>query len=189
MSPKDTFVSLLQQQPVRAGDVIFLLQGDGLFRAPHAVDLFRQGLAPRVALVGSADDRSYGSYPSREVRSKMLELGLPDAALYFEEVAPHTRAEAERAMQLAQQEGWKALLIVTSPHHQWRAYLTFVKAMHDASLTLRLINAPAPLSMDEVLPWGTRRSRLPQEFDRIELYQQKGDVASYEEGIAYLSVL
>ncbi len=189
MSPQRCFFALLKEQPLQKGDVIFVLQGDGLNRAPYAVDLFMRGFAPLIVIVGNANDRSYGSFPSDEVCAEMKRLGLSDAALLSEQVAPHTRAEAERAMQLARERRWIRLLIVTSPHHQYRAFLTFLKAMRDAGLELTLINAVAPLSLIEENPWGRREDLLADEFAKIELYGNKGDVASYEEGITYLKSL
>ena len=186
MTSRDEFVRFLEKQKVVKGDVIFVLQGDGTFRAATAVGLFKEGLAPTIAMVGSADDRSYGSFPSREVRDEMFRLGLPASALHFEEAGPHTRGEAERAMALARERSWKTILIVTSPHHQYRVFLTFLKAMRDARLDITLVNAVASLPWDEPLPWGTRRELLTREFDKIDEYRKKGDVASYEEGIAYL---
>jgi uncharacterized SAM-binding protein YcdF (DUF218 family) len=186
MDAREEFVSLIEKQTLSKGDVIFVLQGDGVARAEYATKLFEEGLAPIVAIVGNANDRAYGSFPSSEVRDKMVERGMKASAIHFEEVAPHTRAEAERAMQFAKQEEWKKILIVTSPHHQYRAFLTFLKAMRDAHLDLVLMNAVAPLSLTEKLPWGTRSDLLERNFDKINEYQKKGDVASYEEGIAYL---
>ncbi len=186
MPPREEFVALLDSQTLRKGDIAFVMQGDGLSRAARAAQLVRDGFAPRAAIVGNATDRSYGSFPSGEVRDEMLRLGLSAEKILFEETAPHTRAEAARAMELAKSQGWKTVLIVTSPHHQYRAFLTFLKAMRDAGLELSLVDAVAPLPLDEPLPWGTRRGLLPQEFDRIDAYQKKGDVASYEDGVAYL---
>jgi uncharacterized SAM-binding protein YcdF (DUF218 family) len=186
---RDAFMRALEahtpQEP--KGDVVFLLQGDGLYRAPHAMSLWQAGAAPVVAIVGSASDRAYGSYPSAEVRDELFRLGLPPSALIFEDTfGAHTRAEADRAMQLARERGWKRMLILTSPHHQYRAFLTHLKAMRDAGLDLVLINAPAPLSMTDETPWGRREDLVAQEFARIDAYQQKGDVASFADGIAYL---
>ena len=189
MTPKEEFAILLEKQKIVKGDVIFVLQGDGVFRAASAVELFQDGYAPLVAIVGSANDRSYGSYPSIEVRDEMLRLGLPKEIIHFEEVGVHTHAEAKRAMELAEEKDWKTILIATSPHHQYRAFLTFLKAMRDASLDLNLVNAPANLSMTEKTPWGRRTDLLVQEFAKIIEYQKKGDVASYEDGIAHLKLL
>jgi uncharacterized SAM-binding protein YcdF (DUF218 family) len=186
MDKREEFVALLESQKLVRGSVIFVLQGDGVDRAAHVAKLFREGFAPEVAMVGSANDRAYRSFPSREVRDEILQLGVTQSALHFEEVGSNTREEAERAMELAKEKGWKTILIVTSPHHQYRTFLTFLKAMRDANLDLALVNAVAPLPWDEPTPWGTRRSFLPQEFDRIHRYQEKGHVASYKEGVAYL---
>lgn len=186
MKARGEFISLLELQTLQKGDCIFVMQGDGIFRAEHAARLFKEGFAPTIAIVGNANDRSYGSFPSREVRDEMLRLGIPENSIFFEETAPHTRAEAERAMKLAKEKGWETILIATSPHHQYRAFLTFLKAMRDAGLELSLVNAVAPLSWSEQTPWGARRALLPQEFDRITEYQKKGDVALYEDGVEYL---
>ncbi len=186
ISAKEQFEKFLHAQKVVNGDVIFVLQGDGVSRAASAVELFKKGFAPLIAIVGSADKRSYGSFPSSEVRDEMVSLGLPRERLHFEEVGLHTRGEAERAMELTKEKGWKKILIVTSPHHQYRVFLTFLKAMRDAQLDLQLINAPADLSWTEDTPWGKRADLLLQEFVKIAEYEKKGDVASYEDGIRYL---
>lgn len=187
MSERERFIELLGRQPLSKGDVAFVMQGDGLFRAAYAVELVRDGYAPVAALVGSANDRSYGSYPSAEVRDEMIRLGLSRDKILFENtVGAHTHAEAVRAMELAREKHWKTILIVTSPHHQYRTFLTFLQAMRDAHLDLSLVNAPAPLSMTEETPWGRRADLVEREFDKITEYQAKGDVAAYKEGTDYL---
>lgn len=186
---RERFCALLDLQQPQKGDCIFVLQGDGIFRAAHAALLFKEGFAPHVAIVGGADNRAYGSFPSQEVVDEMVRRGVPKDAIHFESVAPHTRGEADRAMELARKNRWNSLVVVTSPHHQYRAFLTFVEALHDADLSLKLINAVAPLSWTERTPWGTRSELLHSEFDKIAEYQKKGDVASYEEGITYLESL
>lgn len=190
MNEREVFMRALEAQPIMKGEVIFLLQGDGLFRAPRAVELWKTGFAPMIAIVGSADNRAYGSIPSREVRDEMTRLGAPSSIILFEDaVGAHTRAEADRAMELAKERDWKTILIVTSPHHQYRAFLTLLRAMQDAKLDLVLVNAVAPLSWTDETPWGKRVDLLQQEFDRISQYQKKDDVASYKDGIAYLTSL
>ena len=61
--------------------------------------------------------------------------------------------------------------------------------MKDAGIAPRLINAPADLPMDEETPWGRRADLTVREFVKINEYQRKGDVASFEEGTAYLRSL
>ena len=187
MYDRERFIALLDSQPLQKGDAIVVMQGDGLSRAGHAVEILKNGFARTAVIVGSADNRSYGSFPSREIRDEMIRLGAPDNAVFCEEkVGAHTRAEAERAVQVSKEKNWKTALIVTSPHHQYRTFLTFLKAMKDAEYDLTLINAPAPLSWFEINPWGRRIDLLTREFDKIDEYQKKGDVASYQDGIEYL---
>src|SRR5262245_44146467 len=100
------------------------MQGDGVARAGRAVQLVQSGFAPIAAIVGSAVDRANGSFPSTEVRDELMRGRLTNNQILFEQTAPHTRAEADRAMALARDHGWKTILIVTSPHHQYRAFLT-----------------------------------------------------------------
>lgn len=87
----------------------------------------------------------------------------------------NTRDESERALVLRSSDD---LTIVTSAYHQPRAFLTMVKVLidHGLSRTVRLWNRPAPSPME----------RLPEEWHKIRDYQEKGDVASTENGLLYL---
>ncbi|MFA6279123.1 MAG: YdcF family protein [Candidatus Paceibacterota bacterium] len=187
MEEREHFIALLSNQPLLHADAIVLLQGDGLSRVPHAAELFHKGYAPVIVLVGKADDLAYGSVPSRELKAELHALKVPKEAVIFEETAAHTRAEAERSLTLAKENDWKSLLIVSSPHHQYRAFLTFLKAMRDAGMSLILHNAPArELPWFLRNPWGRRSDLLTQEFERIARYQEMAHVASFADGILYL---
>lgn len=87
----------------------------------------------------------------------------------------NTRDEGERAIALRVGDD---LAIMTSAYHQPRAFLTFVKILHDLNLdrTVRLWNCPVPSRMD----------RLAEEWHKTSEYQAKGDVATIEQGLAYL---
>lgn len=183
---QERFVNLVSKDQPAKADVIFLAEGDGYHRVPHVADLYRQGFAPLIAIVGGDDRRDYGSFLSHELKEKLVELGIPESAIYMEETSPNTKAEADRMMQLAQERGWTSILIVTSPHHQYRTFLTFLASMKAAGLDLVLRNTPAPLSWTEENPWGRRKDLLEGEWERIATYQAKGDVISFEDGIAYL---
>ncbi len=186
MNEREKFITLLSNEHPRRADAIMLMQGDGHYRAPFAAQLFHMELAPRIVLVGGAVDRDYGSYPSAELRTILLDAGVPENSVVYEETALNTRQEAERAIALARENGWKSLLIVTSPHHQYRVFLTFLQVMRDAKVELVLSIAPAPLPWFETTPWGRRFDLLKGELERIAKYQEVGDVAPYADGIDYL---
>lgn len=70
--------------------------------------------------------------------------------------------------------GRKHLTVVTSAYHQLRAFLTFVKAAEGRDVWIW--NYTTPSLMDD----------LATEFAKITDYQQRGHVATYEQGLEYL---
>ena len=186
MDDHSRFIALLSQQPLAEADVLFLAAGDGNHRVPYAAKLYKEKFAPRIAIVSNDTRYDYGSAPSSELAAELIKYGVPEHALHVEEVANNSKSESVRMMELAKKNGWKTLLLVTSPHHQYRIFLTWLKSMRDAGIELILINAPAPLPWFADNPWGRRADLLEQEWKRIEEYQRKGDVASFVDGISYL---
>jgi hypothetical protein len=88
-----------------------------------------------------------------------------------------TKGEAEWTRQLALKVGWTSILLVTEPYHSYRAYLTFLK---EFGSKVRLYVSCPPC---------THFDANDIEFQKIEEYREKGDVASYEEGVWYLANL
>ncbi len=189
MDTRLKFMLLVAGMPLQKADVIFLAEGDGYNRVPYAVELYKRGLAPTIAIVGGDTRREYGSFLSGELKTELLKTGIPESVIHCEETGAHTKGEADRMMQLARERGWKSVLVLTSPHHQYRTFLTWLASMRQAGLDLTLVNAPAPLPWFASNPWGRRADLLEGEMKRIDEYQKKGDVASFEEGLAYLEKL
>lgn len=179
------FMELLSEQHLQKADAIVLLAGDRYHRVAKAAELYHAGYAPRIVLTSNADNWDYGSLPSRKLVAALLEYGVPEQDILWEETAPHTRAEADRTLRIAQERGWKTLLIVTTEYHQYRAFLTWFKVMKDQNLNLTLLMA----SVDEFPDFytDTREDALAREFTKIAEYGEKGDVASLKEGIDYLT--
>jgi len=187
LSDRERFIACLSNQIAKPGDAIVLMQGDGHHRICRTMQLFDAGYAPNIILVGSADNRGYGSYPSRELLALLIEEGVAREAVVFDETGPHTWAEAMRAVEIALERGWQKLLIVSSPHHMFRAYLTFVAALREQNAELILYPAPASeLPWFTPTAWGIRVELLDQEFERIAEYGKKGHVATFAEGLAHL---
>jgi uncharacterized SAM-binding protein YcdF (DUF218 family) len=187
MSPKEQFVCMLPNDPLEKADAIALLEGDNLDRIPEAARLFKEGFAPLIVITGGFRGDPAHSTPASEMKPEMVSAGVPEKSIVLEESSQNTREQAVEVMKLAQEKAWKKLIIVASHYHQYRAFLTFLKAMREAELDLVLMNAPV-----RDLPWfkddtqGKRVDLLAKEFERIAEYQKKGHVASYEDGIEYL---
>lgn len=184
MNEYEQLRKLLSERKPRKSDAIVLLAGDRFHRVPKAVELYSAKFASRVVVTSSAHDYAYGSLPSHVLVRKLQAQGLLSMHIIWEETAEHTRGEAESTLRLAQKHGWKTLLLVTTEYHQYRAFLTFVKTMRDMNMELELVVVPE----NEFPPFHdkTREEAIVEEMERIAAYQQKGDVASWQEGIAYL---
>lgn len=177
---REQFIDALTKQPLAHADVIFLAAGDGMNRVPYAAKLYRDGYAPTIAVTSGDTRHDYGSATASILGEALVKEGVPQSALILEDTALNTKEEAERMLEIMKERNFKSVLIVTSPYHQYRAFLTWLAAMKRASTSVMLVNAPAPLSLREDL--------LAQEFKRIETYRAQGDVASYEEGVDYLQL-
>jgi uncharacterized SAM-binding protein YcdF (DUF218 family) len=187
LTDRERFIACLAGMSKQKADALVLFQGDGHARVPYAVELFRQGWADFVILVGGADDRDYGSYPSAELYELLRAAGVPAGAIRFEPTALHTRAEIDSALDIAGREGWKRLLLVTSPYHIFRVMLSFAAAVRQSASPVMGYPAVIPcLSLFARNAWGARADLYDKEFARIATYQAKGDVASFAEGLDYL---
>lgn len=114
-------------------------------------------------------------------------------------VTPHdqninTLSEAESLIRLARHMKWQGIVIIAPPFHQLRAFMTTVSVASRAYPELSIYNQVGmPLDWSENVrhsqgtTTGTRREILRGEFDRIEKYQEKGDLLSPDEVLLYLN--
>jgi uncharacterized SAM-binding protein YcdF (DUF218 family) len=116
----------------------------------------------------------------------MLEEGVPEEDIIHEDKSLNTREQAVEVVRMAQERGWKKLILVASHEHQYRAYLTFLREVLDSKSGITLYNAPAR-NLDWFVDkgWGTRFERLEAEILRIEKYTEMGHLANAQEVIDY----
>lgn len=188
MTPKEKFLCILPNTPLEKADAIVVLEGDLLVRAKEGARLYKDGWAPLVVLSGGDEKQPTYAIPAQRMLPHLVKEGVPEAHVLLEKTSQHTRDQAVEIMKLAKERGWKSIIIVASHYHQFRAFLTFLKAMREADLELRLINAPVrDLRWWEVTGRGIRADNLGTELQKIDKYRDEFDnVASYEEGIQYL---
>lgn len=181
-------MAVLDHGPLIRADAIVVLCGeDADGRMAVALQLLKSAAAPRIVLSGGLDDPPRLQGASR-VRAALIDAGVHPDRLIVEPDALHTRDQAVNVVRLAMTEGWTRLLLVASPYHQYRAFLTFLKVLQemDAEERIRLVPAPATLSW-----WGcppgtdaTRLDLLASEVEKITRYAEH--VASFSDGLAYL---
>ena len=186
ITEREKILAIVDNDCLSTSDAIILLEGDGFDRFRKAVSLYKQGKAPKIVFSGNITDYDYGSYPFAEVLPRMLEAGVPEEVIIHEDKSLNTREQAVEVVRMAQEQGWKKLILVASHEHQYRAYLTFLREVLDSKSGITLYNAPAR-NLDWFVDkgWGTRFERLEAEILRIEKYTEMGHLANAQEVIDY----
>ena len=186
ITDREKILAIVDNDCLSPSDAIILLEGDGFDRFRKAVSLYKQGKAPKIVFSGNITDYDYGSFPFAEVLPRMLEAGVPEDDIIHEDKSLNTREQAVEVVRMAQERGWKKLILVASHEHQYRAYLTFLREVLDSKSGITLYNAPAR-NLDWFVDkgWGTRFERLEAEIMRIEKYTELGHLANAQEVIDY----
>lgn len=186
MTNKEKFIVLVDNDCIKISDAIILLEGDGLNRYQHAIDLYNQGAAGFVVFSGGITNYEYGSFPYEDVLSHIMKTGFPADKLIHEDRSLSTREQAVEIVKLAKTNNWKRLILIGSNHHQYRAYLTFLKEVLVSDVPLILYNSPVrTLKWFEETGWGLRFNLLESEFEKIDSYSALGHLATFEEAISY----
>lgn len=178
------------ENPVRA-DVIVWLQGNRYDRGPKVLALYRSGYAPTILLTGNdvrGDDVS--AVDGVIVRVTDLERwlcahGVPSSAIIRDVQSFHTRDQAVQVFAIVHKHGWQRLLLVASPHHQLRAFLTFLKRAQELEWTGRIVNQPAEIPWDTIPSGRTDTSRELQNIERAKLYAYATHTATIADALRY----
>lgn len=153
--------------PARVDAIVALSHGltpEGLMRSQtldrllSGIDLAKQGRAP--ALLVSQERRAFGGLPvtdSADLLTVARGFNLPVEVILVDSVFT-TRTEALRTRRIADQRGWRALAVVTSPLHSRRACATF------EAVNFTVTCVPA-LSREHAIP----TARLPE--DRLRVFR------------------
>jgi uncharacterized SAM-binding protein YcdF (DUF218 family) len=103
-----------------------ILDQVSLRRLLRGIVLYRQGLAPRLVLLGA---RNLAGVVEAEVRARLAgELAVPASALSLESRAHTTAEEAALSARLLQPQGVRRVLLVTGHYHMPRARRLFEAA-------------------------------------------------------------
>jgi len=186
MTDKEKFIALVDNDQIIKSDAIILLEGDGNHRVHKAMDLMNSNWANCLVFSGGVTNYSYGSYPFEDIKSDFEDRGLNFENLILEEESTNTLEQAKNVIELASRKGWRKIILVATHDHQYRAYLTFLKQISLQNKNIIIINSPSRnLPWFIETGWGTRFERLISEFDKIEEYQKKGHLCSYNDAIEY----
>ena len=151
---------LVVDEPSKS-DVIVVLAGETHVRPARAVELLRQGVAPRVLLDAETRDQVYDQ--SLVDIARRYAAGLPEAANVS--VCPilgfSTFSEADDVRRCLQPLGVHRVLIVTSEFHTRRARMIFQHRLPEYQFSVAAARNPAEFG-DE---WWTNREWAKTTFD------------------------
>ena len=184
MTEREIFIALVSNEKLNKADAIILLEGDGYFRVPWAVELYKRKWAPKIVVSGVVDDKTYGSFP--KLAKKLKEYKVANKDIMVDVKSKNTREAAVNIIEMVIRKKWKKIILVASHYHQYRAGLTFLKAMQEKKIKIQIINSPVrDLAWFSDNKWGKRFNLLGAEFERIEKYSELGHLATYKDAIAY----
>ena len=158
---------LVVEDPLEKADAVVILGGTMYERPMEAVELYKEGWAPRIYLFRQIADWGEQllverNFPyTREVDLQidvMGRLGVPRDVIGILDQANSTAEESDDVLALTTREKFARVIIVTSKQHTRRARLVMNRRMNPAGV--RVIVRSSRFDRSEVDRWWTNRSTL-----------------------------
>tara|TARA_B100001175_G_scaffold242138_1_gene208518 strand:+ start:12391 stop:12990 length:600 start_codon:yes stop_codon:yes gene_type:complete len=186
LTEREKFIAIVDNDTISIVDAIVLLEGDGFNRYNKAADLYKQGWSKKIIFSGGITNYSYGSFPFSDILPRLLAAGIPKEDIIHEKKSKHTKEQAQEIIKMAIKNKWNNLILVATHDHQYRAYLSFLKAVLESKSKILLFNCPVRnLNWYEENVWGRRIDNIEIEFEKIEKYINSNQIATYSEAITY----
>jgi uncharacterized SAM-binding protein YcdF (DUF218 family) len=176
---------LVVSHPPEKSDLIVCLGGASVERGLAAADAYQRGLAPKLFVARKTSPDGYDvlrqrgvSYPESSERmiTMLQDLGVPGPAILTSETpSESTVLEAALVLKRVNQEGFRSLILITSPGQSRRAWLVFKKAL--AGEDVRIVVIPSPYSNYDPEAWWKNPRHLRHvilEYQKLVYYLFKG---------------
>lgn len=176
---------LVLSQPPQKSDLIVCLAGQNVERGLAAADALNQGLAPRIFVAREELPDGYEILRQRGIRypesidlmGMILEgLGVPKSAIIRgERPVQSTWEEAEIVRDLIRKKNYRSILLITSPTHSRRAYMTFEKVIGEKEC--RVLVIPSKYSSFKPENWWQNRRYVKEvvlEYQKLIYYAVRG---------------
>lgn len=105
----------------------------------------------------------------------------------------HTRIEALALVHHLEKKPYRRVAVMAAPFHQVRAFMTAISVALDTACSTLLYSCPGkpqpmlePASHSQGALSDRRRDLIAKELQRIDTYQEKGDIAATRAILAYL---
>ena len=165
-------------------DLIVCLAGGNIERGLSAAEAYQQGLAPRIFIGREETPDGYDllkergvQYPeSSDLLLMLLKgLGVPGSAVHISDrTVKSTMDEAASVRDFVMEEGYRSVLLITSPTHTRRTLLTFQHVFKEDDR--RIIVLPSPYSEYNPEDWWKHRRYIREviiEYQKLIYYTLK----------------
>jgi uncharacterized SAM-binding protein YcdF (DUF218 family) len=158
---------LVVADPLAKADAIVVLGGTLYERPMEAVELHKEGWAPRIFLFRQIADWGETLLVERNIQylrevdlqiEVMGRLGVPREVIGILDQANSTAEEADDLLALVTREKFSRVIVVTSKQHTRRARLVMNRKVTPAGVTV--IVRPSRFDRAEVERWWSNRSTL-----------------------------
>ena len=158
--------------------------------------LINHSYTSKLLILGADAESGYPGF--EEWKRQLLQLGILTeqiTSVNKEETSElNTLVESEALIRFTKKQSYGSIFVVAPPFQQLRAFMTAVTVSMREYPELLIYSHPGAAMhwQEEVVhSQGTlmakRRELIQEELDRIEKYQNKGDLASYEQVLNYLN--
>lgn len=145
----------------KAEAVIVVSGGETAARTKEGINIYKNGYADYLIFSGAAEAGDVSN--ALAMKRIALKSGVSESKIIIEEDSKNTFENALKVKIILEEKGFKKIILVTSPYHQKRAYITFDFVLGP---DYQIINRSAIDSM-----W--RKSKWWQRVDSFELTLQE----------------
>ncbi len=158
---------LVVEDPLQKADAIVVLGGTMYERPLEAVELYKEGWAPRVVLIREIGDWGEALLIERKIPyttavelpiDVMERLGVPRAAIGVLQPADSTAEESRHVLALATREKYSRVIIITSKQHTRRSRLAMNRRLAPAGVAVTV--RATRFDRADVQRWWANRSTL-----------------------------
>lgn len=122
---------LIVADPIEPVDAVVALSGDDGDRLALAIEMHENGIAPNLVITDTSRTAN------ARLRHEALEGGFRAGDIYItESQVDSTLDEAQAVLELAQNQGWSALMVVTDPYHSLRTRVIFRQIFRGSGITI-----------------------------------------------------
>jgi uncharacterized SAM-binding protein YcdF (DUF218 family) len=157
---------LVVEDPLEKADAIFVLGGTRFERPLEAVDLYKEGWAPRILLFREVKDfgevalleRGFPFQLESDVQADALRRMVPAAAVIVLGEQDSTRGEAAAIRDQALKHGWTRIIVVSSKQHTRRARMVITRRL--ANSNVKTIMRASRYDRTDTEYWWRNRASL-----------------------------